>query len=32
LRVIEITEEDKEALKRSIDQIKRIVASETLPR
>jgi CRISPR-associated exonuclease Cas4 len=32
LRVVEISEEDKEALKRSTDQIRRIIASETVPR
>jgi len=31
-RVVEISEEDKMALRRSIDQIKRIIASETTPR
>jgi CRISPR-associated protein Cas4 len=31
-RVVEIAEEDKEALRRIIDQIKRIIASEVIPR
>jgi len=32
VRTIEISEEDKEALKRSIDQIKKIISSEVTPR